>query len=131
MPERKYWLDLFTGKTWEEVLKNSANVSGFRERIRRTAQKIHPGDYLICNMTGISRIIGILEVKSECYVDKTPLWEDPVFPIRFVVKLIQQLFPKTAFPIHTNRDYHLFHTCQQQRHSFMEHFLLVLFLSQK
>jgi len=27
----KYWLNLFTGKTWEEFLENGANVSGFRE----------------------------------------------------------------------------------------------------
>lgn len=104
MPERKYWLDLFTGKTWEEFLKNGAKVSGFRERRRRTAQKIHPGDYLICYMTGISRIIGILEVKSECYVDETPLWEDAVFPIRFKVKLIYQLLPKTSLPIQNLRE---------------------------
>jgi len=28
--KRKYWLDLFTGKTWEEFLRNGADVSGFR-----------------------------------------------------------------------------------------------------
>ena len=99
MPERKYWLDLFTGKTWEEFLKNGAKISGFRERKRKTAQKIHPGDYFICYLTGISRIIGVLEVKSDCFVEESPLWEDAVFPIRFKVKLIHQLTPKAAIPI--------------------------------
>jgi predicted RNA-binding protein len=60
---RKYWLDLFTGETWEEFLNNSAKVSGFRERRKKIAQTIDPGDYLICYMTGISRFIGVLEVK--------------------------------------------------------------------
>ncbi len=27
---RNYWLDLFTGKTWEEFKKHGANISGFR-----------------------------------------------------------------------------------------------------
>lgn len=64
---RKYWLDLFTGKTWEEFLKSGATVSGFRERRRKTAEQIHPGDYLICYLTGLSRFVGILEVKSESF----------------------------------------------------------------
>jgi len=99
MAERKYWLDLFTGKTWEEFLKSGAKVSGFRERRKKIAQKIQVGDYLICYLTGISRIIGVLEVKSECFIDETPVWEDAVFPIRFRVRLLHQLTPKTAIPI--------------------------------
>jgi len=27
---RKYWLDLFTGTTWEEFLEHGAKISGFR-----------------------------------------------------------------------------------------------------
>lgn len=87
MAERKYWLDLFTGKTWEEFLRNGAKVSGFREGRKKVAQRIQVGDYLICYLTGISKIVGVLEVMSDCYVDESPLWEDAVFPIRFKVKL--------------------------------------------
>jgi len=32
---------------------------------QKTAARIHPGDYLICYLTGVSRLIGVLEVKSE------------------------------------------------------------------
>ena len=101
---RQYWLDLFTGKTWEEFLKNGANVSGFRERRRTTAKRIHSGDYLICYLTGVSRLIGVLEVKSELYFDKTPIWEGEDFPCRFKVELIHRLEPKTAIPILELRD---------------------------
>jgi len=97
--DRKYWLDLFTGKTWEEFLRAGANVSGFRERRRKVAQKIHVGDYLICYVTVISRFIGVLEVLSECFVDTSPIWEDAEFPVRFKVKLIYKLDPKTAIPV--------------------------------
>jgi len=101
---RQYWLDLFTGKTWEEFLENGANVSGFRERRRKTAKRIRTGDYLICYLTGVSRLIGVLEVKSELYFDKTPIWEGEDFPCRFKVELIHQLEPKTAIPILELRD---------------------------
>jgi predicted RNA-binding protein len=101
---RQYWLNLFTGKTWEEFLKNGANVSGFRERRRKLAKKIHPGDYLISYLTGLSRLIGVLEVKSELYFDKTPIWEDEDFPCRFKVELIHKLEPETAVPILELRD---------------------------
>ena len=50
---RNYWLDLFTGKTWEEFLRNGASVSGFKERRRNIAKRIRPGDYLICYLTGL------------------------------------------------------------------------------
>lgn len=101
---RKYWLDLFTGETWEEFLNNGANVSGFRETRKKIAQTINPGDYLICYLTGISRFVGVLEVKSKCYVDKKPIWKGELFPYRFKVELIHKLNPKTAVPIQELKD---------------------------
>ena len=59
---RSYWLDLFTGTTWEEFLAAGGEVSGFRERRWKTVQQMKPGDYLLCYLTGISRWIGVLEV---------------------------------------------------------------------
>lgn len=38
--------------------------------------------------------VGVLEVKSECHEDDTPIWDDSVFPIRFKVELIHELSPK-------------------------------------
>lgn len=74
---RKYWSNLFTGKTWEEFHKHGASVSGFKERRRNISKRIHPGDYLICYLTGLSRFIGVLEVLSESYFDtETRIWED-------------------------------------------------------
>ena len=101
---REYWLNLFSGKTWEEFLKNGANVSGFRESKRKIVEKVRPGDYLICYVIGISRLIGVLEVKSTYYYDETPLWEDEVFPCRLKVELIYSLKPKAAVPVHDLRD---------------------------
>lgn len=96
---RTYWLDLFTGTTWQEFLDSGATVSGFRERRWKTVQRIKPGDYLLCYLTGVSRFIGVLEVTSEPYWDETPVWKDEVFPGRVKVETIATLTPETAVPI--------------------------------
>jgi predicted RNA-binding protein len=102
---RNYWLDLFTGKTWEEFFEHGAQVSGFRPRRRRLAQQIHPGDYLICYLSHLSRFIGVLEVKSECYFDDTAkIWKDEDFPYRFKVEVVYRLAPENAVPIFELKD---------------------------
>lgn len=102
--DRNYWSDVCTGKTWEEFLRHGAGVTGFRERGKNVAKRIRPGDYFICYLTGLSRFIGVLEVLSHSYYDKTPIWEDQPFPVRFDVKVIYKLDAKTAVPIHDLRD---------------------------
>lgn len=99
MSDRNYWLDLFTGKTWEEFLKSGGQISGFRQRKHNLSKKIQIGDFLICYLTGISRFIAVLEVKSKCFIDDTPIWEDQSFPVRFKVDVIHKLEPSTAIPV--------------------------------
>jgi predicted RNA-binding protein len=101
---RRYWLDLFSGSTWDEFHAAGAEVSGFRERRWKTVQRMKPGDYLLCYLTGVSRWIGILEVVSEPYMDTTPIWADDVFPARMRVKPVVELTPETAVPIMDLRD---------------------------
>src|SRR5215203_2044201 len=96
---RSYWLDLFTGTTWQEFLHAGATVSGFRDRRWKTVQQVKPGDYFLCYLTGVSRFIGVLEATSEPYWDETPIWEDAVFPCRTKVEVIAALTPETAVPI--------------------------------
>lgn len=101
---KRYWLDLFTGKTWEEFLKNGANVSGFRETRKTLAKQIQPGDYFVCYMTGIKRFIAVLEARSAVYEDRSKLWEDEDFPVRFKVEVVYKLEPEMAVPIDDLRD---------------------------
>lgn len=98
-----YWLDLFTGTTWQEFLDAGGEVSGFRESRWVTVQKIKPGDYLLCYLTGVSRLIGILEVTSKPYKDTTPIWQFDPFPCRMNVKIVVALTPETAVPIQSLR----------------------------
>lgn len=99
MAQRNYWLDLFTGITWDEFLCAGGNISGFRESRWETAQKIQTGDYLLCYLTGVSRFIGILEVTEPAYQDSSPIWKDETFPCRLRVKTVVALKPETAVPV--------------------------------
>jgi len=96
---RSYWLDLFTGSTWQEFLDARGEVSGFRERRWRTVQQLKPGDYLLCYLTGISRLIGLLEVTSAPFKDTTPIWKDEDFPCRVRVQVVIELTPSTGVPV--------------------------------
>jgi predicted RNA-binding protein len=98
--KRNYWLDLFTGATWDEFKSSGATVSGFRESRWNTVRKIQPGDYLLCYLTGLSRFIGILEVTGGAYKDNTRIWKDEEFPCRLKVKIVAELTPETSVPVH-------------------------------
>jgi predicted RNA-binding protein len=104
MAANRYWLDLFTGTTWDEFRKAGATVSGFRERRRRTVQTMRPGDFLLCYLTGVSRWVGLLEVVSEPYEDKSPIWSQAAFPCRVRVRPIVTLDPEYGVPIMSLRD---------------------------
>jgi hypothetical protein len=100
----KYWLNLFTGKTWEEFLQQGATITGFRETRKKTAENVKPGDFFLCYITGISRFVGVLEIKSNMFIDHTPIWEGEDFPVRFTVKLNYKLEPETAVPVLSMKD---------------------------
>jgi len=88
-----YWLDLFTGTTWEEFRSAGANISGFRENRKTVAARIRPGDMLLCYMTGVMRWVGALEV-IEPTKDRSRIWKDAEFPVRFIVKPVVLLRPE-------------------------------------
>lgn len=94
-----YWLNLFSHKTWTEFLAAGGNVSGFRDGRWKMAQKIKPGDRMLCYLTGVSRWIGLLEVTGAAYLEETPIWEDAAFPVRLPVKALIALEAETAVPI--------------------------------
>ncbi len=99
-----YWLDLFTGKTWDEFRKAGSQISGFRESRWTTVQKIKPGDIFLCYLTGVSRFVGALEVTSPAFQDRTPIWLDDVFSSRLHVKPLVELDPEYGIPVHSLLD---------------------------
>jgi len=96
-----YYLNLFSPETYEAFSNSDRDISGFRSRQELIAKRIKEGDKLICYITKLSRFIGILEVKSEYYIDNTPIFhksQDP-FIVRFKVKTTIWLPKELAIPI--------------------------------
>lgn len=97
-----FYIDLFSPETYERFANSDRTISGFRKRQTHVANRIHPGDKLICYMTKLSRWIGVLEVKSNYFVDDTPIFidtKDP-FSIRFKVEPQIWLSLENTVPIH-------------------------------
>ncbi len=99
-----YWLDLFTGKTWEEFLAAGGEVSGYPEGRWNRVKKMKPGDILLCYITGVSRWIGALEVTGQPFRSDEPIWEDQIYPSRLPVKVLIALQPEHAIPVQLMRD---------------------------
>jgi predicted RNA-binding protein len=104
MGEPTYWLDLFTGTTWDEFLADGAKETGFRERRWNTVQRVKPGDYFLCYMTGVMRFVGVLEVISEPFRDDRPIWTQAVFPCRLRVRALVTVPPEAGVPVLDLRD---------------------------
>lgn len=95
-----YYINLFSPETYCAFTESDRNVSGFRERHKRVAAAIRPGDKLICYMTRLSRWVGILEVTSDSFRDDTPIFRQPdPFIVRFRVSPQVWLEPEQAIPI--------------------------------
>ncbi len=122
MTKRNYWLDLFTGGTWTEFKTAGATVSGFRESRWITVQRIKPGDYFLCYLTGVSRFIGVLEVTDVPYRDKTRIWKDEDFPCRLKVQVVAELTPDTAVPVLELREKLSFFENPTSLHAWTGHF---------
>ena len=95
-----YWLDLFTGTTWEQFRKAGATVSGFRGTQRKALQRVKPGDIFLCYLTGVMRWVGALEVVGPSS-DTRPIWGPENFPVRFEVRPLMVLPPEHGVPMDT------------------------------
>lgn len=94
------YLDLFTPETWDAFRANGASISGFREKQRKSAERIKIGDTFLCYVVRLSRWCGILEVASPLFVDATPYFSAPdPFVMRFEVKATVALDLEHSIPI--------------------------------
>src|SRR5215470_11264166 len=95
-----YFLDLFTPETWDAFRAHGAKISGFRERQRRSAERMKPGDIFLCYVVRLSRWCGVLEVESNYFMDSAPIFATPdPFIIRFHVKPRAILALEQSIPI--------------------------------
>jgi hypothetical protein len=97
---RQYWLDLFTVETWQQFLDAGGTISGFSPNRWARVRKMQPGDYLLCYLTGASRFVGVLEVTDQPFQSsEPPIWAAN-YPSRVNVRVVAQLTPETAVPVH-------------------------------
>jgi predicted RNA-binding protein len=50
------------------------DVIGLKERRRRQAEKMSPGDEIVFYVTGAQEFGAIARVRSECFEDREPIW---------------------------------------------------------
>jgi len=94
-----YWLNLSTGKTWEESQTAGSKVSGFRQHNWKRARNIKSGDVFLCYMVGVKRWVGLFEVTGERFKDDSLIYKEEVFPVRFPVKPLVTLKPEHGVPM--------------------------------
>ena len=112
---RNYWLALFTGDTWQEFIEAGGTTLGFREGRRNSVSQFKPGDYLLCYLTGVSRFVAILEVKSYSFWDEKIIWHDDLFPCRVEVKVVVGLTFESAIPVlELKNELSLFHNLRNK-----------------
>lgn len=96
-----YFLNLFTPETWSAFREHGCQISGFRERQRKTAQdRLQPGDMFLCYLVKLSRWCGALEITSKAFLDSAPIFSDPdPFVVRFRVRPLVVLEPERSLPM--------------------------------
>lgn len=96
----RYFLGLFTARSWTEFKANGAQVMGFTEKKVTAAARLRPGDRLLCYLTKRSTFVAILEVTGQSFQDNKPIWTDGLFPVRLPVKVVAELSPLAGLPVH-------------------------------
>ena len=100
----RYWLDLFSRKTWGEFRRNGAKVAAFSPKQANRAA-VQVDDVLLCYLTGgkaagLSKFVGTLRVTSPRFEDSTPIYEEDIYPDRFHVEAITLLDSDSGVQIH-------------------------------
>jgi hypothetical protein len=93
-----YWLNLFTGTTWNESRKAGGNICGFREGQRKNVERIQPGDRLVCYVTGVMRWVGIIEVIG-LSTDQSDIWASDSYPVRLAGRTLVAVEPEYGVPM--------------------------------
>jgi len=93
-----YWLNLFSGVTWDEFRAGGGNVAGFSSTRRNVVNQIQPGDVLLCCLTGVMRWVGALEVLGPSD-DGRRIWAEAEYPARLAVRPIICLKPEHGVPM--------------------------------
>jgi predicted RNA-binding protein len=74
MTEPKTWILTGSLENFRINVERGFDVIGLKERRRRQAEQMRPGDEIVFYVTGVQELGGIARVTSEMYEDRTPIW---------------------------------------------------------
>jgi predicted RNA-binding protein len=96
------YVNLFSPETYEAFKRSNRSVTGFPQSRKNAAERVKPGDKLLCYLTRMSRWFGVLEVRDGPFIDHKPIFypEDDPFVVRFAVSPLVVLEIDKAIPIH-------------------------------
>ena len=82
----RYWIYVVRKENFEITSENQFSLIGFPERKMKMAKEVNVGDKVVLYIaSGVSKIPGILEIKSDYYESREWIWDD-TFPIRLKTK---------------------------------------------
>ena len=96
-----YYTDLFSPETHQRFWISDRKISGFRASQMKTAQRVQPGDTMICYLTKVSRWVGVLRVVEGPFESSEPIFteENDPFVVRFRVEPEVLLEPEYGIPV--------------------------------
>ncbi len=95
-----YWLNIFTGETWEEFRAGGGNIAVFGSGRGKMAKQIQPGDILLCYLPGVMRWVGALAALGPCEETRR-VWSDTSHgnSAKLAVRPIVCLDPEQGVPM--------------------------------
>jgi len=96
---KTYWATLFTPETWAEFVASGGKIAGFPKNRWNTVKQMAPGDVLICYLTGVSQLIGVLDVTGEPFWGQEAIWSSKAFRSRVPVTPRIMLDQRHGVPI--------------------------------
>jgi predicted RNA-binding protein len=84
--QAKTWILTGSLENFRINVERGFDLIGFKERRRRQAEQMRPGDQIAFYVTGVQEFGGIARVKSEMFEDREPVWspgpKDESYPWR-------------------------------------------------
>jgi hypothetical protein len=98
--ETRTWILTGSLENFRINVARGFDVIGFKQRRRRQAERMRPGDEIVFYVTGVQEFGGLARVSSEMFEDRTPIWprgdKDEDYPWRVeaepVVVLAEERF---------------------------------------
>jgi predicted RNA-binding protein len=84
--QAKTWILTGSLENFRINVERGFDLIGFKERRRRQAEQMRPGDQIVFYVTGLQEFGGVVRVESESFEDREPIWpagkKDESYPWR-------------------------------------------------